>query len=72
MSPEEDVDAVKAVDAVAGGQDPLVGQQGTAAEVGVGALLHEQAGHPGVLVRRRLASPGDAGVGSSHTAFTYY
>jgi hypothetical protein len=38
VSAEEDVDAVEAVDAVAGRQDPLVGEQGAAAEVGVGAL----------------------------------
>ena len=65
MSSEEDVDAVEAVDAVAGRQDPLVGEEGAAAEEGVSTLVHEEAGHPGVLVRRGLATSGDAGVSFS-------
>ena len=75
MSSEEDVDAVESVDAVAGRQDPLVGEEGAAAEEGVSALVHEEAGHPGVLVRRGLATSGDAGVslskGTGDSALSY-
>ena len=62
MSAKEDVDSLKAVDAVRGRHDVVLGDEGSAAEVGVVPVLHEQAGHPGVFVRGRLLPAGDAGV----------
>ena len=71
MSAEENVDAVETVYAVSGCQDPLVVEEGAAAEECVGALVHEDAGHPGVLVWGRLSASGDTRSSTGNTTFVY-
>jgi hypothetical protein len=68
---EENVDTVETVDAVSGGQDPLLVEEGAATEECVGALVHEDAGHPGVLMWRGLRASSDTRSGSGNTAFAY-
>ncbi len=71
VSAEEDVDAVETVDTMSGGQDPLIVEEGAATEVSVGSLVHEDAGHPGVLVRWGLTASSNARSGTGNTTFVY-